>query len=82
MMKNIKVTRGQRQVLQLLSRQDINAIRRNPKLVSGAKHLLMACRKIARKVESMPQYSSKKRRETMSRRIIDICNKALQKAGL
>jgi hypothetical protein len=81
-MKNIKVTRAQREVLQLLSRQDINAIRRNPKLVSGAKHLVMACRKIAKKVEAMPQYAGKKRRETMSRRIVDICHKAIQKAGL
>ena len=81
-MKNIKVTRAQREVLQLLSRQDINALRRNPKLVSGAKHLVMACRKIAKKVEAMPQYAGKKRRETMRRRIVDICHKAIQKAGL
>jgi hypothetical protein len=81
MMKNIKVTRAQRQVLELLSQQDINAIRKNPKLVAGAKHLLVACKKIAKKVEDMPQYAGRKRRETMSRRIIDICNKAIQKAG-
>ena len=77
----MKVTRAQRQVLQILTRQDINAIRKNPKLVSGAKYLLLACRKVAKKVEEIPEYAGKKRRQTAHRRIADLCNKALQKAG-
>ncbi len=77
----MKVTRAQKQVLQLLTRQDLNAIRKNPKLVSGAKYLLMACKKIAKKAQDIPEYAGKKRRETAQRRIIDLCNKAIQKAG-
>ncbi len=76
-MKSVKVTGAQQKVLQILTRKDIAAIRRNPKLVAGAKHLLLACKRTIKKVEEIPQYASRKKRETAYRRIVVLCRKAI-----
>jgi len=76
-MKNVKVSGAQYRVLQVLSRKDISAIHRNPKLVPGAKLLLLACKKTIRKLEDIPQYISRKKRETVYRRIVALCRKAI-----
>jgi hypothetical protein len=76
-MKSMKVTGAQHKVLQILSRKDISAIRKNPKLVAGSKHLLAACKKTINKVEQIPQYASRKKRETAYRRIVALCRKAI-----
>ena len=76
-MKTMKVTGAQHKVLQILSRKDISAIRRNPRLVAGAKHLLLACKKTIRKIDDIPQYASRKKRETAYRRIVALCRKAI-----
>jgi hypothetical protein len=76
-MKNLKVTGAQHKVLQILSRKDISAIRRNPKLIAGAKHLLLACKRTIKKLEEMPQYASRKKRDTAYRRIVAVCRKAI-----
>ena len=76
-MKNLNVTGAQHKVLQILSRKDISAIRRNPKLVAGAKHLLLACKRTIKKLEEMPQYASRKKRDTAYRRIVAVCRKAI-----
>jgi tRNA threonylcarbamoyladenosine modification (KEOPS) complex Cgi121 subunit len=76
-MKNVKVTGAQHKVLQILSRKDVSAIQRNPKVVAGAKHLLLACKKTIKKVEEIPQYASRKKRETAYRRIVALCRKAI-----
>lgn len=78
--KTIKVTTAQREVLEILSRRDISAIRRNPKLVASAKHLLAACRKTIKKLESIPEYANKKKRATAYRRIIALCEAAIEKS--
>ena len=79
-MKEVRITGAQQKALQILSRKDISAIRRNPKLVAGAKHLLLACKKAIRKVEGIPQYASRKKRETAYRHIVAICRKAIEEA--
>jgi hypothetical protein len=76
-MKNMKVTSAQQKVLQILTRKDVYAIQRNPKLVANAKHLLLACKKTIKKVEDIPQYASRKKRETAYRRIVALCRKAI-----
>lgn len=80
-MKTMKVTRGQKAVLELLSKRDIAALRRNPALVAASREMAMACRKIIRKVEAIPEYSSRKRRATTYRRIVTLARHALHKAG-
>lgn len=76
-MKIVKVTGAQHKAVQILSRKDIAAIRRNPKLIAGAKHLLAACKKTINKVEGIPQYASRRKRETAYRHIVAICRKAI-----
>ena len=76
-MKDVKITGAQHKALQILSRKDISAIRRNPKLVSGAKHLLLACKKTIRKVGEIPQYASHRKRATAYKRIVTLCQKAI-----
>lgn len=79
-MKTIKVTHAQRQVLEILSRRDLNAIRKNPNLISGAKHLLMACKKTIKKLEAIPDYANRKKRATAYKRIIALCTDAIEKS--
>ena len=76
-MKNVKVTGAQYKVLQILTRKDVSAIQRNPKLIAGSKHLLLACKKTIKKIEDIPQYTSRKKRETAYRRIVALCRKAI-----
>jgi hypothetical protein len=76
-MKNMKITGAQHRVLLILSRKDIYAIQKNPHLVASAKHLLLACKKTIKKVEEIPQYASRKKRETAYRRIVALCRKAI-----
>jgi len=78
-MKSMMVTRAQKQALQLLSNRDIAALRRNPKLLSGSKHLLAACKKVIKKLENIPPHAGHKRRETAYKRIVEMCKKAIDK---
>jgi hypothetical protein len=79
--KTMKVTRAQKAVLESLSGKDIAALRKNPALVAASKEMIAACRKIIRKVEAIPEYSSRKRRVTTYRRIATLARHALHKAG-
>ena len=76
-MKTIRVTGAQFKVLEILSRKDISAIRKNPKLVPGTKHLLLACKKTIKNVGAIPYYASRKKRETAYKRIVALCQKAI-----
>jgi hypothetical protein len=78
-MKNAKITRSQHKALQLLSRKDLRLIRKHPKLVSNAKQLLVVCRKVLKKIESIPKYAGRKKRETAYKRIAALCRKAIEK---
>ena len=78
-MKNIPVTRAQQLALQVLSNRDLAALRKNPQLVSGAKHLLVACRKVIKRIEKIPRHAGQKRRDTAYKRIIEMCQKAIDK---
>lgn len=78
-MKTFKVTRAQQKALLLLSRQDISMICRNPRMISGARQLLITCKKVVKKVEGIPQYAGRKKRETAHKRIVALCRKAIDK---
>ena len=78
-MKTVPVTRAQKQALELLSSSDIAALRKNPRLVSGSKHLLVACKKVIKRVEKIPRHASPKRRETAYKRIVELCKKAIDR---
>ena len=79
-MRTVKVTRSQYNALQTLSRKDINTIRRHPGIVAAARDLLKACRKIAKRVEGIPDHASRRKRRTAYRKIIAVCEKAIARA--
>ena len=79
-MKTVKVTRSQYEALQSLSRRDINMLRKHPAIVSAAKELLRACRKVMKRVEAIPEHASRRKRRTAYRKIVAVCQKAIGKA--
>jgi hypothetical protein len=76
-MKTIKVTRGQYQILQKMTRKEFSTLKKYPKILSESKDLLRTCKKVITKVESMPEYASKHKRQTAYKRIITLCQKAV-----
>jgi len=78
-MKTVKVTRSQYKVLQALSRKDINILRKNPGIVSAAKELLRACRKVVKRVEAISDHASRRKRRTAYRKITALCENAISK---
>ena len=80
-MKTVKVTRAQYKALQYLSRRDINTIRKHPQLVGAARDLLKACRKVVKRVESLTEYASRRKRKTAYKKIIAVCEKAIARAA-
>ncbi|MCW5605032.1 MAG: hypothetical protein KIT18_10860 [Burkholderiales bacterium] len=79
-MKNVKLTRSQQKAVQALSRKDINTIRKHPEIVSAARDLLRACRKILKHVEAIPEYASRRKRQTAYKRIAGLCRRAIERA--
>jgi len=79
-MKTIKVTRSQQKVLQILSRKDINTIRKHPSIVSAAKDLVRACRKVLKRVNAISDHTSRRKRRTAYRKIVAVCEKAINRA--
>lgn len=79
-MKTVKVTRSQQKVLQILSRNDINTIRKHPGIVSAAKDLVRACRKVVKRVSAISDHASRRKRRTAYRKIVAACEKAIDRA--
>jgi 5-bromo-4-chloroindolyl phosphate hydrolysis protein len=76
----IKVTRSQYKALEALSRKDINTIRKNPSIVSAARDMLKACRKVLKRVEGISDHASRRKRRTAYKKIAALCEKAIAKA--
>ena len=76
-MKTTKVTRGQYQILQKLTRKEFSTLKKHPKILRESKDLLRTCKKVITKVEAMPEYASKHKRQTAYKRIITLCQKAV-----
>ena len=76
-MKTLKVSRGQHQVLQTLTRKDFSALRKHPRLLSESKHLLRAFKNIIKNMEDIPEHASRRKRKTKYKRIVTICRKAI-----
>ena len=76
-MKTVKVTRGQYRVLQNLTRKEIGALRKYPKILVESRRLLRAYKKVIKKIEEIPEYASRRKRQTAYKRIIGICQKTI-----
>ena len=78
-MKTVKVTRSQQRVLHRLSRKDLNILKKHPKLLAQSRELLRACKKVIKRVESIPEYANRRKRQTAYKRVIAICQKAIDR---
>lgn len=76
-MKTVKVTRGQYQVLQKLDRSDIGILRKYPEILAASRQLLRTCKKVIRKIEDLPEHANRKKRATAYRKIVSLCQKAI-----
>ena len=75
--KTIKVTNAQHKALQALTRKDLNTLKKYPKIVAAGKTLLKACKKVVKHVEDLPQYANSRKRKTAYKRILKVCQKAI-----
>ena len=76
-MKTIKVTNAQQKVLQALTRKDLNTLKKQPQLLAASRMLLKACKKVVKQVEQIPQYANSRKRQTAYKRIVKVCQKAI-----
>jgi hypothetical protein len=76
-MKTVKVTRGQFQVLQHLGRKEVSTLKKYPKILLESKELLRACKKVIEKIKEIPEHASRRKRLTAYKRVITICQKAV-----
>ena len=76
-MKTVKVTRGQYHVLQHLTRKEVATLNKYPKLLGESRRLLRACKTVIKKIEGITEHSNRRKRQTAYKRIIVICQKAI-----
>jgi len=78
-MKTVRVTQAQYRVLRELTRKDIATLRKYPKILAAAQHLLRACKKVIRRVETIPEHANRRKRTTAYKRIAGLCQKAIDR---
>ncbi len=62
-----------------LTRKEVGTLKKYPKILGASRQLLHACKKVIKKVVDMPEYASKRKRQTAYKRIISICQKAIDR---
>ena len=78
-MKTVKVTHGQYRVLQKLTRKDMSTFRKYPKILAEARSLRRACKKVVKRIEAIPEHASRRKRQTAYKRVISICQQAVDR---
>ena len=76
-MKTLKVTHAQYRVLQSLTRKDMRLLKKYPKVIADSHQLLRACKKVIKRIEAIPEYASRRKRQTAYKRIVVICQKSI-----
>ena len=76
-MKTLKVTHAQYRVLQSLTRKDMRLLKKYPKVIAESRQLLRACKKVIKRIEALPEYASRRKRQTAYKRIVVICQKSI-----
>lgn len=79
-MKTLKVSSSRYRVLQSLTRKDISVLKKHPHILSESRHLLRAFKKVIKRLEGLPEFASRRKRQTAYRRITTICQKAIERA--
>ena len=78
-MKTVKLTSRQIEVLRALSPRDMRTLRRYPSLLREGKNLIRACKKVIKQVEALHQYANARKRATAYKRIVKVCEKAIER---
>ena len=76
-MTTLKVTHAQYRVLQSLTRKDMRLLKKYPKVIAESHQLLRACKKVIKRIEAIPEYASRRKRQTAYKRIVVICQKSI-----
>ena len=79
-MKTLKVSNAKYKVFQAMSRKDLNALKKHPDIIGKGRALLKACKKVIKQVEAIPQYANSRKRQTAYKRIVKVCQKAIDLA--
>jgi hypothetical protein len=77
--KTVRVTHGQYRALQRLTRKDLSTLKKYPKILAEARYLLRACKRVIKRVEAISDHSNKRKRQTAYKRIVSICQKAIDR---
>jgi len=76
-MKTLKVTHAQYRALQSLTRKDMRLLKKYPKVIAESRQLLRACKKVIKRIEAIPEYASRRKRQTAYKRIVVVCQKSI-----
>jgi len=76
-MKTLKVTHAQYRALQSLTRKYMRLLKKYPKVIAESRQLLRACKKVIKRIEAIPEYASRRKRQTAYKRIVVICQKSI-----
>jgi hypothetical protein len=78
-MITVKLTRSQYRILQNLTRKEVGTLKKYPKILAESQQLLRACKKVIKKVREIPEHANKRKRQTAYKRIVNICQKAVDR---
>ena len=78
-MKTIKVSPDRYRVLQNLTRKDVSLLKKHPKILAESSHLMRVGKKVIKRIESIAEYASRRKRQTAYKRIAVICQKAIDR---
>lgn len=78
-MVTAKLTRSQLRILQNLTRKEVAVLKKYPRILAESRELLRACKKVIKRVEAIPEYASRRKRQTAYKRVISICQKAIDR---
>jgi len=79
-MKTLKVSNAKYKVFQSITRKDLNALKKHPNIIGKGRALLKACKKVIKQIEAIPQYANSRKRQTAYKRIVKVCQKAVDLA--
>ena len=72
-----KLTRDQHRILQNLTRKEMATLKKYPKILLESRALLRACKKVIKKVEAIPEHANRRKRQTAYKRVVRICQAAI-----
>jgi len=78
-MRTVKLSSRQAQVLDSLTPRDLRTLRKYPSLLREGKQLIRACKKVIKQIEALHQYANARKRATAYRRIVKVCEKAIER---